>query len=166
MTCSGEIKKIVCENGTNYVVWVPCTVGGKEKVNFRAHEDLARIFPDDCVNSDALCAAACLKIWLDIKGISTGYDFSDFKMMPGKDENVRLYVFDFTAPNRAGGKTTMTMYASYNISDGSAGFIDGNDNPYFRGDNAPRGIVLLEELNDQFDQAVEIPASSIRNYLK
>ena len=60
----------------------------------------------------------------------------------------------------------MTMYASYNISDGSAGFIDGNDNPYFRGDNAPRGIVLLEELNDQFDQAVEIPASSIRNYLK
>lgn len=165
MTCSGEIKKIVCENGTNYVVWVPCTVGGKESVNLRAHEDLARIFPDDFVNSDALCAAAFLKIWLDIKGISTGYDFSDFKMMPGKDENVRLYIFDFTAPNRAGGKTTMTMYASYNISDGSAAF-DGNDETYFRGDNAPRGIKLLEELNDQFDQAIEIPASSIRNYLK
>lgn len=166
VTCSGEIKKIVCENGTNYAVWLPCTVGGKESVNLCVHEDLARIFPDDFVNSDALCAAACLKIWLDIKGISTGYDFSDFKMMPGKDENVRLYIFDFTASNRAGGKTTMTMYASYNISDGSAAFIDENNNPYFRGDNAPRGIRLLQEVNDQFDQAIKIPASSIQSYLK
>ena len=165
--CSGKIEAFTCVSETTYKVRLPYTMGEKEKY-MAATIDLALVFPEDFINSDALITATCLKNLLNLLGNPSEYSFSDFSMMRSKkDDAVYFYTFSFTAPNKSGGKTTVTVDANYNVSDGSAFFsLPETDQLFHVGENWLGQLPMLTEMVEIYDEAVTIPASSVLIYVK
>lgn len=163
-----KVLSLTLVNGTYYVAVIPCIVGGTTKIEIPITFDLASVYPDEFVNSDALIAATCLKNLLNLLGNPSEYSFSDFSMMRSKkDDAVYFYTFSFTAPNKSGGKTTVTVDANYNVSDGSAFFsLRETDQLFHVGENWLGLLPMLTEMAEICDEAVTIPASSVLKYVK